>query len=74
MKKNIDKLEDYCSPISAEEEAYRRGFAHGWEVAKSNTIVTRGEIAEWRGNPELVGAPGTFKANKEMRLKKEAVS
>jgi len=64
--KHIEKIEDWFEELSQEEEAYRRGFSHGWHVGKTNETVTKWDISEWRESRKLMGAPGTPYSKREL--------
>jgi hypothetical protein len=57
--------EDALPPLDESEVAYRRGFAHGWHVGKTNESMEYQEINNWRHSKKLLGAPGTCFANKK---------
>lgn len=59
-----DGKEDSLPELSESEEAYRKGFSHGWHVGKTNPTITYEAIKTWRYSRKKVGAPGTPFANK----------
>lgn len=68
---NLSKLD---KEENKEEEAYRRGFQHGFgvgcwnkeEMALGKTKPSMKEVAEWRFSKEKLCAPGTFYEGRQL--------
>lgn len=58
----IEEMMAEPEPInfSKEEEAYRRGFSHGFVEGRSDSDITQQEVMSWRYSNDETGAPGSF--------------
>lgn len=54
------ELSKEIQPLSAENEAFRRGFHQGFYVGRNVPRVTDEQVRAWRYGDEHVGPPGTM--------------
>jgi hypothetical protein len=47
------------SHFTKEEQAYRRGYCHGFVAAQNNSDITREEVDAWRHGQDETAPPGS---------------
>lgn len=54
-----DREEMHLPPLSREEEAYRRGYHHGFVFSRSQPDVAEHEVRDWRNSKKMICPPGS---------------
>lgn len=60
-----EKLLPKKKKLDPEEEAYRRGYSHGFHVGLNNPNITMYEVLKWRYGQSSNGGPGSYGENIE---------